>query len=114
MIYNQMVTWTAFAILAVTVTVTETETETETETGSMIEMAEQDCYLVPRLLIFVQGGVDVRKEILYKNLRHCLETLKKSNDSADVPLVDDDVLVILAHKVILACFSTYRHTHKYD
>ena len=53
-------------------------------------------------------------EILYKNLTHCLETLKKSNDSADVPLVDDDVLVILAHKVILACFSTYRHTHKYD
>ena len=47
-----------------TETETVTVTVTETETGSMIEMAEQDCYLVPRLLIFVQGGVGVRKEIV--------------------------------------------------
>ena len=32
--------------------------------GQWKDVAEQDCYLVPRLLIFVQGGVGVRKEIV--------------------------------------------------
>ena len=56
-------------------------------------------------------------KILYKNLLHSVETFKKSNDLADVPLVRDDGLVILAHKVILAlaetpCFSSSRRVIK--
>ena len=39
-------------------------------------------------------------------MTHCLEALRKSNDSADVALVCDDGLVILAHKVILALAET--------
>ena len=45
-------------------------------------------------------------------MTHCLETLRRSNDSADVPLVFDDGLVILAHKVILVAFPhTDIHIH---
>ena len=44
--------------------------------------------------------------MLYKNLLHSVETSKKSKDFADKPLVSDDGLVILAHKVILALAET--------
>ena len=40
--------------------------------------------------------------ILYQNLLHSVETFMRSNDFADVPIVCDDNLAILAHKVILA------------
>ena len=50
--------------------------------------------------------------MLYKNLLHSVETSKKAKDFADKPLVSDDGLVILAHKVILVAFPhTDIHIH---
>ena len=99
MVYNQIVTWTAFAILAMS-------GGSESSTAIYLE------WIIFSPLKSVEHEPPTEKhrknplkrviEIYYKNLMHCVETFMRSNDFADVPIVCDDGSVTLAHKVILA------------